>query len=89
MKPLGDQNRHYWLVQGMAKTTGVDLARASEQGDLDQSEWADTVRECRACDWADGCHTWLRGTQNVDVPPPQCRNRARLAMLRVEQELER
>lgn len=88
MKPLGDPKQHYWLVQGMARATGVDLVHAVGKGWLSQRDWARTVQTCRACDWANGCKDWLRGDIFVDVPPKTCRNRAQLAMLRLEQEFE-
>ena len=88
MTTLGDPRRHYWLVKGMAKATGVDLVGAVEQGRLTASEWAQTVQSCRACDWVDGCSDWLKMGGIATVPPRSCRNRARMAMLRLEQELE-
>ena len=59
MAPLGDPRRHYWLVKGMAKATGVNLVRAVEQGRLTVEDWAETVQSCRACGWAEGCRDWL------------------------------
>ena len=88
MTPLGDPRRHYWLVQGMAKATGVDLVRAVEEGRLTLADWADTVQSCRACAWTEGCDHWLKQGTPAAVPPKPCRNRARLASLRLEQELE-
>jgi len=88
MKPLGDPKKHFWLVQGMARATGVDLVQAADQGRLTQADWAQTVQTCRTCTWVDGCKAWLTTAAHVDVPPQPCRNRAQLAMLRLEQELE-
>jgi len=87
MTPLGDPRRHYWLVQGMARATGVDLVRAFEAGRLDQADWAETVERCRACGWSGGCRAWLAAGRTASVPPRRCCNRARIAMLRVEEEL--
>lgn len=89
MKPLGPVRRHYWLLQDMARTTGVDLAAALERGTIEKADWAGMVRACRECDWDKGCRRWLRGGPEVDVAPRDCRNRTRLAALRIEQELAR
>lgn len=89
MGVLGDPRRHYWLVQGMARAVGVDLARAFEDGRIDRRDWAETVERCRACDWVDGCRAWLAAGGAAHVPPGPCRNRARFALLRLEEELLR
>lgn len=88
MTHLGDSRRHYWLVKGMARATGVDLVDAFEQGRLDNGDWDGMVRACRRCSWADGCEVWqARGERAVSTAPKPCRNRARLALLRLEEEL--
>jgi hypothetical protein len=87
MAPLGAPRRHYWLVQGMARATGVDLVRAFDEGRLAPADWAETVERCRACGWADGCRKWLAAGATASVPPAPCRNRARFALLRADQEL--
>lgn len=88
MKPLGEQRRHFWLLQRMARKTGVDLVRAFDGAAMSGADWAETVRNCRTCDWTEGCEVWLRGGEAAQVPPKPCRNRARLAVLKVEQEVE-
>ncbi|WP_306153831.1 DUF6455 family protein [Roseovarius sp. MMSF_3281] len=85
--PLGPPRRHYWLVQGMARATGLDLVAAVRDGRLGLHDWADIVHNCRACAWADGCDQWLAGAPHVAAPPRPCRNRAALAALKIEQEL--
>ncbi|WP_397542884.1 DUF6455 family protein [Roseovarius salis] len=87
MTPLGDPRRHYWLLQDMARATGVDLVRAFEEGRLGQNEWAETVERCRACGWAGGCRAWLASGVVDAAPPRPCRNRARFAILHLEEEL--
>jgi len=47
----------------MGVATGVDLAAASETGDLTQEAWADAVQACRACGWTEGCDCWLAARQ--------------------------
>lgn len=88
MTRLGDPRRHYWLVQGMGRATGVDLARAFAEGRIDQREWADTIERCRACEWTGGCRAWLAAGETGRVPPAPCRNRARFALLQLDEELD-
>jgi hypothetical protein len=82
-RPLGDENAHYWLVQRMAKATGVDLVSATEAGLLDQDEWAGIVAQCRGCQWAQGCDRWLGApvseTRNI---PELCLNQSRFSALK-------
>ena len=87
MKPLGPAKRHYWLLQDMAKATKIDLVRAFDRGVIDNADWATLVTACRGCDWAGGCQRWLQNGDGAEVPPKPCRNRARLAALKIEQEL--
>jgi hypothetical protein len=80
--PLGEEIDHYWLVQRMAKATGVDLVRATEAGLLEQEEWADIVTRCRGCQWADGCDNWLsKPVDESRALPEPCLNRNHLAAL--------
>ena len=85
--PLGHPRRHYWLVQGMARATGLDLAEAVRDERMTLHDWADIVHNCRSCTSADGCGRWLVGDPCVASPPKTCRNRAALAALKIEQEL--
>lgn len=82
---LGPETDHYWLVQRMARTTGVDLVQAMDAGVLDPSGWSRIVTRCRACQWAEGCSHWLdasaRQDAAADLPTP-CLNRATLAKIR-------
>lgn len=89
-RPLGDAIDHYWLVQRMAKTSGVDMAEASEAGSIQQRDWAAMVRKCRSCQWTEGCERWLsRLEHDVDeqsAPPAECLNAAILRGLAEEQK---
>jgi len=87
MPHLGDPRRHYWLVQGMARATGVDLVGAFDQGRLNPAQWAGIVNACRRCGWSEDCGAWLRRRPAAASAPKTCRNRARLALLRLEEEL--
>jgi hypothetical protein len=88
MRPLGEPRAHYWRVIAMAKATGLDLVRAFEAGELDSQTWADTVQRCRSCAWVGGCDRWVSEDHDGSAPPTPCLNRRRLALLRLEQELE-
>jgi hypothetical protein len=77
-KPLGDENKHYWLVQSMAQAAGVDLAAEAAAGHLPQDKWADMVTRCRGCSWErdGGCSRWM-ALQVADEPitvPSKCEN---------------
>jgi len=86
---LGEEVDHYWLVQRMAKTAGVDLAGAFVSGELSETEWAGMVNRCRGCAWTDGCRNWLdEPGQSVDIPPEGCLNRSRMAGLKLAALLE-
>ncbi|MEP5167960.1 MAG: DUF6455 family protein [Shimia thalassica] len=91
MKPLGDQNAHFWLIQRMARATETDLVKAMDKAKLTQSDWADMVQECRHCDWSEGCERWL-GRQDHDAAadvPEACRNHTRFEALKAAlEELE-
>ncbi|MDF1802979.1 DUF6455 family protein [Thalassovita sp.] len=81
MKPLGDRKRHYWLAKRMAKATGADIVGAHELGELRQEEWAEMIRNCRSCDWAEGCARWLQRNAAAETVPSECANCSRLAEL--------
>ncbi|HKL06812.1 MAG TPA: DUF6455 family protein [Roseovarius sp.] len=87
MQPLGDQCRHYWRVQDMARTTDVDLVGAFRDGRITSHEWAAMIDLCRACDWGEGCQAWVQAAQAPRPIPSQCKNKARFALLKCEQEL--
>lgn len=75
---IGDMRDHYWLVQRMAKSVGVDLDKAWETAKVDPEGWASMVQQCRHCDWSQGCQRWMdkRALESeVQAPPEQCENR--------------
>ncbi len=88
MPPLGDMRSHYWLLLDMARKTDVDLVAAFRDGRITNADWAGMVAACRACNWTEGCREWMRDTDQCAVAPARCRNRARLAVLRADQEME-
>ncbi|MBP0482446.1 DUF6455 family protein [Sagittula salina] len=87
--PMGDEMEHYWLVQRVAKATGIDLVQAMERGVLEQARWAEIVTSCRSCHWTDGCARWLEAhTEAKDAEdrplPGPCLNRRRLAQVKAD-----
>jgi hypothetical protein len=85
-KALGDETEHFWLVQRMAKSVGVDLVKASDLGELSQEDWAAMVTQCRGCAWTAGCHRWLDSrAEEVDRAPETCLNRTMMALLKETQ----
>lgn len=84
---LGPEIDHYWLVQRMAKATGIDLVQAAEADVMSQQDWAGIVNHCRGCDWAQGCGQWLnRSKDEMRDVPSKCINRSRLAEIKAELE---
>ena len=88
MKPLGDQNTHFWLAQRMAQLTETDLVAAMDAAQLTQEDWARMVQECRGCDWAEGCEKFLalQDGEPVAEAPETCRNSERFAALKAALE---
>ena len=88
MKPLGDQNRHFWLAQRMAKLTETDLVRAMEAAQLTQEDWASMVQECRSCDWTTGCKKFLakQAGEPVEAAPDTCCNQQKFEALKTALE---
>jgi hypothetical protein len=80
-RPLGDEREHYWLALGMAQTVGLDLQTEISEGRFTQAEWADTVRRCRGCGWADGCPSWTAAHPDADHAPAACVNADRFNAL--------
>ncbi|MDV4145216.1 DUF6455 family protein [Shimia sp. FJ5] len=88
MKPLGDTNSHFWLVQRMAQATETDLVAAMARADLSNADWAEMVQSCRGCDWTEGCKRWLAAEETTQdgAAPGACINRERF--LRLKEALE-
>lgn len=84
---LGSETEHFWLVQRMAKATGVDLVKAMDDGRLSHSDWSGIVTRCRTCQWVEGCDRFLSLPDGAarDLPEP-CLNAGRLAGLKEQIE---
>ncbi|MCR9109677.1 DUF6455 family protein [Marivita sp. XM-24bin2] len=87
-RPLGQTGVHYWRVQRMAKSCGVDTALASANGDLNSRDWAAAVQRCRSCQWVDGCERWLDRHDKASkaAPPERCLNAGLLRNLTERQD---
>lgn len=77
------------LLTRMVRLTGIDLASAYTHSVLAPSEWDEMVTQCRRCDWTGGCAAWLNRGKRADVPPAPCRNRRRLTLLKLDQEMRK
>lgn len=88
MKPLGDQNTHFWLAQRMARLSEIDLVAAMNAAELTQEDWAGMVQDCRGCDWSRGCQKFLarQAGSPVEEAPDTCRNSAKFAALKAALE---
>lgn len=80
MRPLGDVKRHFWLVQRMARTVGVDLGDAMRDGRISAEDHAETVTRCRGCACAGTCSDWLDTAEleprTARAAPGYCENEA-------------
>ena len=84
---LGPEIEHYWLVQRMAKATGVDLVEAWDRGLLTSEDWAAIITRCRGCQWVEGCDRYLNvPTEATRTAPGPCLNKARLARIKAQLE---
>lgn len=68
---LVEAPRAYWMAQGMARVSGVHLARAVVEGWLTRNDLAQIVGRCQTCERAADCQTWLAEPHH-DCPPAFC-----------------
>ncbi|MBV1897243.1 MAG: hypothetical protein KUG70_12340 [Rhodobacteraceae bacterium] len=75
MQNRPDLKRHAALVDQMAETLGVDLEKATLQGDLEIDEISEAVLSCTACANPETCQGWLEEHKNGAAHTPDyCRN---------------
>ena len=79
---LGDTLKHLWLVRRMAKSSGVDVAKAQQDGTLDQALWNDMIHTCRHCQWTQGCGRHLQRAATGAPVPNNCLNKSQLDALK-------
>lgn len=63
--------RAWWMAQGMARASGVQLARAVVEGWLTRGELAQLVGSCESCGKTCDCREWL--AEPHAAPPDFCR----------------
>ena len=72
--------RHAWLVDGMSRAVGADLAAAAE-GRIGGARH-EAVRRCLGCAAPEACAAWLAGHgEGAAAAPGYCRNAALFAAL--------
>lgn len=71
MDTLNDASQAYWTAQGMARASGVPLARAIADGRITRKDLADLVGRCQACTAALACRGWLADPGH-QAPPQFC-----------------
>lgn len=58
MMGMVEAPRAWWLLHGMARTAGVDLARAVVDGWMTRGEVARLVQHCATCGQVAECAEW-------------------------------
>lgn len=73
MEDCGRLSRHFWQVQGMARTVGADLNAALKDGRLQRADFSQLIATCCACGQMQRCMDWmaLQGP-GADHPPAFC-----------------
>lgn len=71
----------WWLTRGMARISGVNLARAVVEGWLQRDELDDLISRCAACSRGELCETWLMKSGSAQTMPDFCPNKARIEAL--------
>jgi hypothetical protein len=65
----------WWLTRGMARISGVNLARAVLDGWLQRGELEHLVARCAACSAGRDCEAWLATSGRADAMPDFCPNK--------------
>jgi hypothetical protein len=71
----------WWLTRGMARISGVNLARAVVEGWLQRDELEHLVTRCAACTRCELCETWLMKSGSARSMPDFCPNKAEIEAL--------
>ena len=66
-----EAQRAWWMAHGMARASGVHLARAVVEGWLTRTELARMVDRCETCGRLCDCQTWLAEPRH-EAPPDFC-----------------
>jgi hypothetical protein len=65
----------WWLTRGMARISGVNLAKAVLDGWLKRSELEDLIACCAACSRGADCKSWLARSGSARAMPDFCPNK--------------
>ena len=60
--------RAYWMAQGMARATGLHLARAVVEGWLTRRDLAAIVARCHTCAQEVSCTKWIASLHEEAAP---------------------
>ncbi len=60
--------RAYWMAQGMARATGMHLARAVVEGWLTRGDLATIVARCERCAQGVSCTNWISRIREEAAP---------------------
>ena len=72
---LGEPNRAFWLTRSVARTVGVNLSEAMNEGRLSADEYAGLVTRCRMCPHPETCEVWLAANgAGAPLVPDHCAN---------------
>lgn len=71
----------WWLTRGMARISGVNLARAVVDGWLQRSELEEIVARCAACTRGEICEAWLARSGDARSMPGFCPNKSEIEAL--------
>lgn len=77
MDLLGDTaaERHFWLTQGMARASGVNITEMIARGRLTRAQFQEMVVRCGACEYPERCVRWMaEGEHAGEDPPGYCLN---------------
>ena len=72
---LGDPNRAFWLTRSVARTVGLNLSDAIDEGKLSVEDYAEMVTRCRMCPHPETCEVWLAANgKGALLVPDHCAN---------------
>lgn len=60
--------RAWWTAHGMARSAGIQLARAVVQGVLSRQDLAQIVGRCQSCGRTSDCTAWLSQVRDDGIP---------------------
>lgn len=86
MQESGRLSRHFWLMQGMARTLDLNLSEALRTGRLSREAHAGAIADCCACGKTVRCMGWMaQQGAGADEAPDYCRLKPLLEALRSAQ----